>query len=209
MTRRQGWYPRWGKRAVDILAGSLLLLLVIPVMLGVALLVRLRIGSPVLFRQERPGLGGRPFVLSKFRTMTLARDDRGEWLPDAQRLTVLGRFLRATSLDELPELWAVVRGDMSLVGPRPLLMEYLPRFDAVQRRRHDVRPGITGLAQVNGRNGLSWEQKFEMDVHYVDHYSPGLDAVILARTFAQLLRPRGINAPGQATAGKFMGSSRE
>jgi len=176
-------------------------------LLGVtALLVLWQHGSPILFRQNRPGLRGKPFAILKFRTMTNARDAQGNLLPDAQRLTLLGRDLRSTSLDELPELLNVLRGDMSLVGPRPLLMEYLPRYTPEQARRHEVKPGITGWAQVNGRNAISWEEKFKLDVWYVDHCSLWLDLKILALTVIQVFQRNGINATGHATMPVFEGS---
>ena len=193
------------KRVVDLLVSSLVLLaLALPLAL-LALLVRWRLGSPVLFRQQRPGQHGRPFILVKFRSMTDARGPDGELLPDATRLTRFGRILRSTSLDELPTLWNVLRGEMSLVGPRPLLMRYLDRYTPEQARRHEVRPGITGWAQVNGRNALSWEQKFLLDVWYVDHRSLWLDAKIMVMTVWRVLRRQGINQEGQATMGEFMG----
>jgi sugar transferase EpsL len=167
--------------------------------------VCMALGSPVLFRQQRPGRHGRPFILVKFRSMTDRYDRHGNSLPDSDRLSGFGRFLRATSLDELPELWNVLVGDMSLVGPRPLLMEYLPRYNARQSVRHQVKPGITGLAQVSGRNGLSWEKRFELDCYYVEHCSFSGDLRILARTFWQVVARRGISQPGQVTAEKFMG----
>nr|WP_308733051.1 sugar transferase [Syntrophus aciditrophicus] len=188
------------------------LLLVIPALLGLspllcllALLIRCRLGAPVFFTQQRPGLKGKPFFLYKFRTMTDARNSAGSLLPDAERLTRFGRFLRSTSLDELPELWNVLKGEMSLVGPRPLLMEYLGRYTLEQARRHEVRPGITGWAQVNGRNTLSWEDKFKLDVWYVDHVSISLDIRIIVMTIWKIFKREGINQPGQATAEKFMG----
>jgi lipopolysaccharide/colanic/teichoic acid biosynthesis glycosyltransferase len=170
--------------------------------------VRLRLGSPVIFRQTRPGLNGRPFTLLKFRTMRNTIDRNGQPLPDAVRLTRLGSFLRSTSLDELPELVNVVRGDMSLVGPRPLLMEYLSLYSAEQQRRHAVRPGVTGWAQVNGRNALTWPEKFALDVYYVDHLSPGLDCRILLRTFGHVWRREGISQNGHATMEAFRGNAR-
>ena len=172
----------------------------------VALLVRIKLGQPVLFRQVRPGLHGQPFMMVKFRTMTDARDANGQWLSDADRLTAFGRFLRSTSLDELPELWNVLRGEMSLVGPRPLLMEYLPLYSAEQLRRHEVRPGITGWAQVHGRNALSWEERFKLDVWYVDNQSVWLDLRILGMTVRKVLAREGIHAAGEATVSKFTGS---
>jgi lipopolysaccharide/colanic/teichoic acid biosynthesis glycosyltransferase len=176
-------------------------------MLLVAILVRMVHGAPVLFRQMRPGYHGKPFYIYKFRTMSDARDGRGSLLPDAQRLTRLGRFLRSTSLDELPELFNVLRGEMSLVGPRPLLMQYLDRYTPEQARRHDVLPGITGWAQVNGRNALTWEDKFRLDVWYVDHWSPGLDLRIILITLGKVLKREGISQPGHATAEEFMGGA--
>jgi lipopolysaccharide/colanic/teichoic acid biosynthesis glycosyltransferase len=193
------------KRSFDLIIASILLVLFAPLLALVAIAVRIALGSPVLFRQTRPGLGGRPFTLVKFRTMRDAVDARGQPLDDAQRLTPFGQFLRATSLDELPELWNVVRGQMSLVGPRPLLMEYLPRYSATERRRHDVRPGITGWAQVNGRNASSWSERFSQDVWYVDHQSFLLDVRILGRTVRQVFVAEGIAQPGHATMPRFTG----
>lgn len=193
------------KRGIDVLGAAAGLVVLSPLLLLIAVLVRLRMGSPVLFRQTRPGLRGRPFELVKFRTMTDARAATGEPAPDEQRLTALGRWLRRTSLDELPELVNVMRGDMSLVGPRPLLVEYLPRYSPEQARRHDVRPGITGWTQVNGRNTLSWDEKFAHDVWYVDHRSFRLDAAILARTVKQVVSGHGVSAPGHATMEPFVG----
>jgi lipopolysaccharide/colanic/teichoic acid biosynthesis glycosyltransferase len=182
-----------------------LIALLLPLAL-VALLVRLNLGQPVFFRQVRPGLHGQPFMMIKFRTMTDARDDSGQWLSDADRLTAFGRFLRSTSLDELPELWNVLRGEMSLVGPRPLLMEYLPLYNTEQLRRNEVRPGITGWAQVHGRNALSWEDRFKLDVWYVDNQSVWLDLRILGMTVRKVLAREGIHAAGEATVAKFTGS---
>ena len=194
------------KRLFDLFVAATALLLLAPLLLVLAWLVRRRIGAPVLFRQLRPGLHSRPFELLKFRSMREALDERGRPLPDAERLTPFGRFLRASSLDELPELWNVLRGDMSLVGPRPLLMEYLPLYTPEQARRHAVRPGITGWAQVNGRNALSWEEKFRLDVWYVDHRSFRLDLRILLLTLKRVLAREGINAEGEATMARFTGS---
>jgi lipopolysaccharide/colanic/teichoic acid biosynthesis glycosyltransferase len=194
------------KRMVDLAGASVALVVLSPLLLVVAVLVRLRMGSPVLFRQQRPGLHGQPFTLLKFRTMTDRRDASGAPLPDAERLTALGRFLRRSSLDELPELVNVLAGEMSLVGPRPLLMEYLPLYSAEQARRHDVRPGITGWTQVNGRNALTWEEKFSLDVWYVDHRSLRLDIAILAKTAGQVLSGHGVSAPGHATMENFRGT---
>jgi lipopolysaccharide/colanic/teichoic acid biosynthesis glycosyltransferase len=188
------------KRIVDIFASACGLLLLTPVMLAIAWLIRRETGSPVLFRQPRPGYQGRVFDMIKFRTMTSGKE------ADASRITPLGHFLRSTSLDELPELWNVLKGDMSLVGPRPLLVEYLPLYDTRQRRRHDVRPGITGWAQVNGRNLLSWDEKFELDVWYVENQSFGLDLRILLMTVLTIIRRDGIHAQGEATMPSFNGS---
>lgn len=179
----------------------------IPLLAVVAVLVRWKLGSPVLFRQKRPGRGGAIFEMVKFRTMRDDRDASGRLRPDEERLTAFGRWLRATSLDELPELWNVIRGEMSLVGPRPLLIEYLPRYTPRQARRHEVRPGITGLAQIKGRNALSWEEKFEWDVAYVERQSLWLDVEILLLTVRKVLIRDGISAPGAATMPKFTGSA--
>jgi lipopolysaccharide/colanic/teichoic acid biosynthesis glycosyltransferase len=195
------------KRGVDVIGAASALLLLSPLMLIVAVLVRLRMGSPVLFRQTRPGLHGQSFELIKFRTMTDARTADGAIAPDDQRLTALGRWLRRTSIDELPELVNVLRGEMSLVGPRPLLVEYLPLYSPEQARRHEVRPGITGWTQVNGRNALSWDDKFAHDLWYVDHRSLRLDAAILARTVRLVVRGDGVSAPGHATMENFRGSA--
>jgi lipopolysaccharide/colanic/teichoic acid biosynthesis glycosyltransferase len=197
------------KRLIDLALTLPLALLALPVLAVVAVLIRLRLGAPVLFRQVRPGRGGVPFTLYKFRTMRECSDSDGRPLPDANRLTPLGRFLRSTSLDELPELWNVIRGDMSLVGPRPLLMEYLPLYSARQRRRHEVRPGLTGWAQVNGRNAISWEERFELDLWYVEHRSLLLDLRILLRTVGVALSGQGVAAPGEATMPPFRGSGAE
>lgn len=204
---RQRGLPLLVKRLVDRTAAAVGLLLVSPILLGVALAIRLRMGGPVLFRQPRPGLRGRPFRVVKFRTMLDAVGPDGRPLPDEVRLTALGRFLRASSLDELPQLWNVLAGDLSLVGPRPLLMQYLPRYSSEQARRHDVLPGITGWAQVNGRNAISWEEKFALDVWYVDHWSLALDARILLLTLARVVRRSGISREGHATMPEFMGSA--
>ncbi len=195
------------KRFADVIISFLGLVLLSPVLLVVAFLVRVKLGSPVLFRQLRPGSAGKPFFLVKFRTMTHQRDTSGELLPDSERLTKFGKFLRSTSLDELPELWNVLRGNMSLVGPRPLLVEYLPLYSAHQTRRHETRPGITGLAQVKGRNSLSWNEKFDLDVWYVDNQGFLLDSAIIFWTFASVLRRQGVNADGSATMPPFQGSS--
>ncbi len=199
-------YRRGGKRVFDAAIAGAALLAAAPLLLGVAAAVRVGLGSPVLFRQRRPGKHGRPFTLIKFRTMTDARDADGRLRSDAERLTPLGRALRASSLDELPELWNVLWGDMSLVGPRPLLLQYLSRYDARQARRHEVRPGLTGLAQVSGRNAIDWPTRLELDVRYVESLSPRLDLAILARTIAAVLRRDGISAAGEATMPEFRGN---
>jgi sugar transferase EpsL len=201
-------YRQAGKRVFDIALVSLTAPIWLAVVAVVAVIVWIEIGTPVLFRHVRPGRDGRLFTLVKFRTMTDARDDRGDLLPDHVRLTAWGRLLRACSLDELPELWNVLRGEMSLVGPRPLLVEYLDRYTAEQARRHEVAPGITGLAQVNGRNALGWDQRFVLDVRYVDTCSLGLDIRILLKTISNVVARRGITQPGHATAQEFMGSTR-
>ncbi|PYU86493.1 MAG: UDP-galactose phosphate transferase [Acidobacteria bacterium] len=204
--RRRSPYFRYGKRLLDLALTLPVMVLLSPALALIALLVRLNLGSPVLFRQLRPGLYGKSFSLYKFRTMTGARDAQGSSLPDADRLTSFGRFLRGTSLDELPELLNVLKGEMSLVGPRPLLVQYLQRYTPEQMRRHDAKPGITGWAQVNGRNALTWEQKFALDVWYVDRQSLRLDLKIIAITVWKTLRREGINQPGQATAEEFKGT---
>lgn len=193
------------KRPLDLVVASIATLFLSPVLFVVGVLVYWKLGSPILFRQQRPGLHGKPFTLLKFRTMTDARDADGNLLPDEQRLTSFGRFLRRTSLDELPELFNVLKGDMSLVGPRPLLMQYLDRYTPQQMRRHEVKPGITGWAQVNGRNALSWEQKFTLDVWYVDHLSLWLDLKIILLTIWKVLRREGISQDGFATMPEFTG----
>ncbi len=194
------------KRLFDIVVSACALLMLALPMLVVIWMVRRKLGSPVFFTQVRPGMHGKPFKMVKFRSMISERSTDGELLPDAVRLTPFGRFLRSTSLDELPELWNVLKGDMSLVGPRPLLMEYLPLYSPEQARRHEVRPGITGWAQVNGRNAISWEDKFKLDVWYVDHCSLWLDIKILWLTVKKVLVREGISAAGEATMGKFTGS---
>lgn len=195
------------KRAVDVAASSTLLVILSPLLLGLGLLVRHRMGSPALFRQVRPGLHAKPFEMIKFRTMRDAVGPDGKALADAERLTAFGRLLRATSLDELPELWNVLKGDMSLVGPRPLLMEYVPLYSSEQARRHEVRPGVTGWAQVNGRNAISWDRKFRYDVWYVDNRSFWLDLKIMALTIRKVVRSEDITGTGSATTERFTGSS--
>jgi sugar transferase EpsL len=193
------------KRLTDVAIAGVGLGLCAPLGAGLALLVRWKLGSPALFKQERPGRHGRPFQIYKFRTMRDAVDAQGVPLPDHLRLTPLGRWLRASSLDELPELWNVLKGDMSLVGPRPLLMEYLARYSPEQRRRHDVPPGVTGWAQINGRNALTWEEKFELDCWYVDHWTNELDLSILFKTFSAVVRREGISHGAEATMPRFTG----
>lgn len=198
-------YPA-SKRLFDLVLGGMLLVGAIPVMLTLAAVLRITIGAPVFFRQTRPGLGGVPFELVKFRTMSAARAADGTLLPDDQRMTAIGRFLRRSSLDELPELFNVLRGEMSLVGPRPLLMQYLARYTPSQARRHELPPGITGLAQVSGRNLLSWEERFERDVWYVDHWSLALDVRILASTVMKVVGGEGVSQAGRETADEFLGT---
>jgi lipopolysaccharide/colanic/teichoic acid biosynthesis glycosyltransferase len=201
-----GIYRHRVKRAFDLILVVLTVIVWGPALAIVAFAVRFCLGAPMLFRQPRPGLHGRPFTILKFRTMIEARDESGALLPDANRLTAFGRWLRATSLDELPELLNVLKGDMSLVGPRPLLMRYLDRYSAEQARRHDVRPGVTGWAQINGRNALTWDDKFRLDLWYVDHVSLTLDLRILLMTIARVAARKGISADSQATMDEFMGS---
>ena len=195
------------KHFTDFTIAFITLLLLSPLLLILMVAVRLKLGSPIFFTQVRPGLNGKPFKMVKFRTMTDARDHDGNLLSDNIRLTSFGRFLRSTSLDELPELWNVLKGDMSLVGPRPLLMEYLPLYTPEQARRHQARPGITGWAQINGRNAISWEAKFKLDVWYVDNQSFWLDLKILAQTIKKVFVREGISAEGEATMPKFTGST--
>jgi lipopolysaccharide/colanic/teichoic acid biosynthesis glycosyltransferase len=200
-------YRRIGKRALDIAVTIVVLTLLSPILAVTALAVRMMLGSPVLFRQTRPGRNAKPFVLHKFRTMRCVSADEGSSVPDEERLTRFGQWLRSTSLDELPELYNVLKGDMSLVGPRPLLMEYLPLYSSEQMRRHEVRPGITGWAQINGRNAVTWPDKFRLDVWYVDHMSFALDTRIIGLTVRRVLRREGIAEPGRATAARFTGPS--
>jgi sugar transferase EpsL len=197
------------KRAFDLIVALLVLMLIWPVIAMVALLIRFNLGAPVLFRQQRPGLDAKPFYIYKFRTMLLTRDEHGELLPDRERMTSFGSLLRKLSLDELPQLFNVLKGELSLVGPRPLLMEYLPLYNADQARRHSVRPGITGWAQVNGRNAISWEDKFKYDVWYVDHQSFWLDLKILWLTVKKVVVRDGISARGEATMSKFIGTKED
>ena len=198
----------WTKRVIDLVVSTTALLVTAPVMLATATAIRLTMGKPVLYKQQRPGYKGQVFTLYKFRTMTDARDAQGNLLPDAERLTGLGKFLRSYSIDELPELLNVIKGDLSLVGPRPLLIDYLPRYSAEQMRRHEVLPGLTGWAQVNGRNALSWEEKFKLDVWYVDNCSLWLDIKIILMTLYRLLKKQGINQGGQTTMEEFKNLNR-
>jgi lipopolysaccharide/colanic/teichoic acid biosynthesis glycosyltransferase len=195
------------KRLFDICVSVVVIVLLSPLLFVTMFVTRIKLGGPVFFRQQRPGLHGQPFEMVKFRTMTGSRDSEGNLLPDGERLTAYGRFLRSTSIDELPELWNVLKGDMSLVGPRPLLMEYLPLYSAEQRRRHEVRPGVTGWAQINGRNAISWNEKFAFDIWYVDNRSFFLDLKILSLTAKNVLIRRGVNAAGSPTMPKFTGSA--
>ena len=206
MAHKQGFYERYIKRPQDFLCASAALVLLSPVMAVTALLVRQKLGTPVLFRQNRPGVDGKPFTLYKFRSMTDARDETGRLLSDEERLPPFGQKLRATSLDELPELFNIWKGDMSLVGPRPLLMRYLPRYNAHQARRNEVRPGFTGLAQVHGRNAISWEEKFDWDVQYVDNISFLGDWKIIFQTVKTVLSHEGISSATSVTMEEFMGT---
>ena len=195
----------FAKRLMDICVAAVMLVLLSPVILGIAVLIWLDMGRPVLFKQVRAGYHGRPFALLKFRTMREDHDGGGRLLPDSERLSKLGILLRRVSFDELPQFWNVLKGEMSLVGPRPLLVDYLPRYSPEQARRHEVKPGVTGWAQVNGRNALSWDRKFEFDVWYVDHWSLSLDARILRKTVRNVLQRKGISLDGHATMPEFMG----
>ncbi|MGN0431355.1 MAG: sugar transferase [Lachnospiraceae bacterium] len=199
-------YKHFFKRLLDIICSGLGLVLLSPLLLILTILVRIKLGSPVLFKQKRPGKNEKIFMLYKFRTMTDKKDVNGELLPDEERLTKFGRILRSTSLDELPELWNIFKGDMSLVGPRPLLVQYLPLYNSVQKRRHEVRPGITGYAQVNGRNSISWEERFELDVHYVDNISFLMDCKVLFKTVFTVLKRDGIHSATSVTMEPFQGS---
>lgn len=200
------FYRRVGKRSLDVLLSAVALVVLAPLIAAIAVVVRLRLGAPVLFRQQRPGLGGRPFELAKFRSMRNAVGPDGQPLSDSERATPLGRRLRGSSLDELPTLWNVLRGDMSMVGPRPLLMQYLPLYSKLQSRRHEVPPGITGWAQVNGRNTLTWEEKFALDVWYVDNLSLGIDVKIIARTIAKVIVREGVDFAEPESMPFFSGS---
>ena len=205
-SRTPTFYERYCKRALDVICSGAALIVLSPVIGVTALLVRTKLGSPVLFAQERPGKDEIIFTLYKFRTMTDEKDEAGNLKPDSERLTKFGKFLRSTSLDELPELWNILRGDMSVVGPRPLLVRYLPRYNERQRHRHDVRPGLTGYAQAHGRNAVSWEDKFEMDVHYTENVSFWMDVNIILQTVKSVLLREGISSETSATMEEFMGN---
>lgn len=199
-------YKRFVKRCLDFILSLIALIILSPVLLIVAILVRCKLGSPIIFKQQRPGLHEKIFCMYKFRTMIDATDEQGNLLPDEVRLTKFGKALRSTSLDELPELFNILKGDMSIVGPRPLLVQYLPRYNERQHRRHDVRPGFTGLAQVNGRNSISWQEKFEWDVRYVEQVSFVMDVKIIAKTIGVVLRRDGISSETSATMEEFRGN---
>lgn len=206
---KDGIYKKYIKRPMDFVLSFIAIILLLPVFLIIALMVKIKLGSPVIFKQERPGLNEKIFTLYKFRTMTNERDKNGELLPDGERLTKFGRFLRSTSLDELPELFNILKGDMSIVGPRPLLVQYLPLYNEQQRRRHEVRPGLTGLAQVNGRNAISWKQKFQLDVEYIDNISFIGDWRIIILTIKKVLMRNGINSETAPTMDPFTGDGRD
>lgn len=207
LSNKKGIYQRYIKRPMDFILSLVALIVLSPVLLVVSILVRAKLGSPVLFKQKRPGLNEKIFIMYKFRTMTDERDEKGELLPNHIRLTRFGRILRATSLDELPELFNILRGDMSIVGPRPLLLEYLPLYNENQKHRHDVRPGLTGLAQVNGRNAISWEEKFDYDIKYVEGISFLLDIRLIAKTLLKVFMREGVNSTQTVTMEKFKGTA--
>lgn len=209
MNSKGGIYKTFIKRPMDFILSLIAIIVLSPIFLIVALLVKIKLGSPVIFKQQRPGLNEKIFTMYKFRTMTDERDENGELLPDSVRLTKFGRFLRSTSLDELPELFNILKGDMSIVGPRPLLVQYLPLYNDHQKRRHEVRPGLTGLAQVNGRNAISWEEKFDLDVRYVDHVSFIGDWKIILLTVKKVFVREGINSETAATMEPFTGNKKE
>ena len=207
--RKVGFYQKHVKRPMDFILALIALIVLFPLLIIIAILVKINLGSPVIFKQQRPGLNEKIFTLYKFRTMADIRDKNGKLLPDNQRLTRFGKFLRSTSLDELPELYNILKGDMSFVGPRPLLVEYLPLYNQLQRRRHEVKPGLTGLAQVNGRNAISWDQKFELDVEYVDNVSFIGDLKIIILTFKKVLTREGISSENSVTMEPFTGNKNE
>lgn len=202
-------YKKYIKRMLDFLLSLMAFIILMPFMLIIYILVRIKLGKPAIFKQQRPGKDEKIFTLYKFRTMTEKKDEKGNLLPDEQRLTKFGKFLRSTSLDELPELVNIIKGDMSIVGPRPLLVEYLPLYNEEQKKRHLVRPGLTGLAQVNGRNAITWEEKFLKDVYYVEHITIGSDIKIILKTIKKVLKKEGISESGNATIHKFEGSEKE
>lgn len=202
------FYRNYGKRIIDVILSLLASIFLAPLLLIIGVLVYFKLGSPILFTQERPGKGEEVFKLIKFRTMTDEKDEDGNLLPDSVRLTKFGKFLRSTSLDELPELWNILTGDMSIVGPRPLLVQYLPLYNAQQKRRHEVRPGLTGYAQVNGRNAISWQEKFKYDIEYVDKMSFSLDTKIVLKTIIQVLTKEGINSNNSETMEPFTGNEK-
>lgn len=201
-------YKKYVKRLLDFGLSLISLIILLPIILIIAILVRIKLGKPIIFKQQRPGKDERIFTLYKFRTMTDEKDESGKLLPDEKRLTKFGKFLRSTSLDELPELINIIKGDMSIVGPRPLLVEYLPLYNKEQKKRHDVRPGLTGLAQINGRNKLSWEEKFKQDVYYIENISLWLDIKIIFKTIKNVIKKDGISEEGIATVRKFEGSDK-
>lgn len=207
MRHRRGFYEKYIKRPQDFLCALLACVVLSPIMLIIAILVKIKIGSPILFSQERPGLHGKIFKLYKFRTMTNEKDENGEFLPDEQRLTSFGKLLRSTSLDELPELISILSGNMAVCGPRPLLVKYLPLYNEYQARRHEVRPGFTGLAQVNGRNSITWEAKFDLDVQYVDHITFLGDWKIIFKTISAVIKREGINSDTHITMEEFVGTN--
>jgi len=209
MSRRNGIYAKYIKRLLDVVLSFLMILILSPLFVCLVVLVRVKLGTPVLFKQERPGKGGKIFIMYKFRSMTDERDKNGELLPDEVRLTSFGKKLRATSLDELPEMFNILKGDMSFIGPRPLLVRYLPLYSERQSHRHDVRPGVTGYAQVNGRNAITWEEKFEKDIWYVEHISFLTDVKVLFKTVSVVLKREGISSETAATMEEFRGSIEE
>jgi len=206
LTNQKRFYQRFVKRPMDFILSLMAIIVLSPVLIIVGVLVRVKLGSPVLFKQKRPGLNEKIFTMYKFRTMTDEKDENGELLPNHIRLTKFGRILRATSLDELPELFNILKGDMSIIGPRPLLIEYLPLYNDKQKHRHDVRPGLSGLAQVNGRNAISWEEKFDYDVEYVDNISFLLDLKLIVQTFLKVFKSEGVNKSENVTMEKFKGT---
>jgi undecaprenyl phosphate N,N'-diacetylbacillosamine 1-phosphate transferase len=206
LSNKKSMYRRFFKRPMDFILSLCAIIVLSPILLTVALLVRIKLGSPVIFKQQRPGLNEKIFNIYKFRTMTDERDEKGELLPDSERLTKFGRMLRSTSLDELPELFNILKGDMSIIGPRPLLVQYLPLYNERQKRRHEVKPGLSGLAQISGRNAISWEEKFDLDIEYVDHISFSGDWLLILKTIIKAFKREGINSDDFATMEPFSGS---